>query len=156
MNIEELVVKHAEWIYNKARKYYHNKIDAEDLAGETIYKCLSQGRKFDNMRDFKPWVLAIMENTFITQYNRRKCVLFTDYSETEDYTGHDYADQLAIVNCMLAVIRECNLKSCCMECVLLYAKGYSYEEIANIKGIPIGTVRSRVSAGRKMLRDALK
>jgi len=45
--------------------------------------------------------------------------------------------------------------SCCIECVLLYAKGYSYDEIAERIGIPVGTVKSRVSAGRKMLREAL-
>lgn len=155
MNIEELVLQHVEWIYNKARKYYRNEIDAEDLASETIYKCLKQGRRFDGKRGFKPWALAIMGNTYITQYNRRRCVLFTDYSECDTHIGHDYADQRAIVNRMLAVIRECKRKSCCIESVLLYAKGYSYDEIATIVGIPVGTVRSRVSAGRKMLRDAI-
>lgn len=42
-----------------------------------------------------------------------------------------------------------------MECVILYAKGYNYGEISAMLGIPLGTVMSRISNGRKMLRDAL-
>ena len=40
MNIEDLVVKHAGWINKKARYYYADESDADDLASETIYKCL--------------------------------------------------------------------------------------------------------------------
>lgn len=80
MNIEDLVVKHAGWIRRKARRYYADEFDADDLASETIYKCLSQARKFNPGMSFKPWALAIMENTYITQYNRRRCVLFVQPS----------------------------------------------------------------------------
>ncbi len=154
MNIEELVVKHAGWIRNKARRFYSDEYDADDLASETIYKCLSQARRFDSERSFKPWALTIMENTFKTQYNRRKCVLFTDYDDYDPYIGNEYADQRASINRILSIVRDCGRKSRCIECVLLYAKGYSYDEIAEIVGIPVGTVKSRVAAGRKMLREA--
>lgn len=155
MNIEDLVVKHAGWIRSKARRYYADEFDADDLASETIYKCLSQARRFNPDMSFKPWALAIMENTYITQYNRRKCVLFTDYEDYDPYMGEEYADQRVSVNRILSIVRDCGRKSRCIECVLLYAKGYSYDEIAEKIGIPVGTVKSRVSAGRKMLREAL-
>lgn len=155
MDIEDLVVAHAGWIRKVARRYYSDECDADDLAGETIYKCLSQGRRFDSDRSFKPWALTIMENTFKTQYNRRKCVLFTGYGDNGQYVGTEYTDQKTSVNRILSIIRECGRKSCCIECVLLYAKGYSYDEIADIVGIPTGTVKSRVAAGRRMLREAL-
>lgn len=54
MNIEDLVVKHAGWIRRKARRYYADEFDADDLASETIYKCLSQARKFNPGMSFKP------------------------------------------------------------------------------------------------------
>lgn len=155
MNIEELVVKHAAWIHKKARRYYPNGYDADDLASETIYKCLSQGKRFDSERNFKPWALTIMENTYITQYNRRRCVLFTGLDDDYPYFSSENADQLASVQRIISVIRECARKSRCIDCVLLYAKGYSYDEIADMEGIPVGTVKSRVAAGRKMLREAL-
>lgn len=155
MNIEELVIKHAAWIRKKARRYYSDEYEADDLASETIYKCLSQGKRFDSERSFKPWALTIMENTYITQYNRRRCVMFTGLDDYDPYSESESADQRASVQRILSVIRECARKSCCIDCVLLYAKGYSYDEIADIEGIPVGTVKSRVAAGRKMLRDAL-
>ena len=77
MDIGELVVRHVDWIRRQARFYYTNEEDADDLASETIYKCLNQGRLFDPGRNFKPWIVAIMSNTYITQYNRRRCVMFT-------------------------------------------------------------------------------
>lgn len=155
MDIEDLVVAHAGWIRKAARRYYSDDCDADDLAGETIYKCLSQARRFDSDRSFKPWALTIMENTFKTQYNRRKCVLFTGYGDHGQYVGTECTDQRTSVKRILSIIRECGRKSCCIECVLLYAKGYSYGEIADIVGIPIGTVKSRVAAGRRMLSAAL-
>lgn len=155
MNIDGLVVKYAGWIRQKARRYYSDKNDADDLASETIYKCLSQGDRFDIDKSFKPWALTIMENTFITQYNRRRRVLFTGIDGFEGYSDDGSADQSARVNRILSVIRECGRKSCCIECVLLYAKGYSYDEIGAMVGIPTGTVKSRISAGRKILRESL-
>ena len=155
MNIEDIVVKHAGWIRQKARRYYADENDADDLASDTIYKCLCNARKFDSCKSFKPWVLAIMGNTYITQYNRRKCVLFAGYDEYVPRPGDEYADQMASVNRILSIVRECGRKSRCIECVLLYAKGFSYDEIAAKIDIPVGTVKSRVSAGRKILRDAL-
>lgn len=155
MNVEDLVVKYAGWIKKRARYYYSNDYDADDLASETIYKCLSQSDKFNPNRSFKPWVVSIMENTYKTQYNRRKCVLFTDFEETYPYPGFDNADEYISVKRILEIIERCKVRSRCIECVLLYADGYNYEEIADIIKIPVGTVKSRISAGRKIIRKEL-
>lgn len=156
MELEELVVKHSGWIRKKARYYYSDETDADDLASETIYKCLCQKDRFDTRRSFKPWAQTIMENTFKVQYNRRKCVLFTGYDEIGTALSDLRSDQRAIVARMYSIIRDCMRRSCCIECVLLYAKGYDYSEIAAKVGIPIGTVRSRIYTGRKFLQKALK
>ena len=152
MNIEELVVAHAPWIRKKASYYCMNSADADDLASETIYKCLSRGRHFNMSRNFKPWALAVMVNTYITLYNRRRCILFTGYNEALEYSGGERADQRASVRNLLSVIRRCRCKSETVDAVLLYAKGYSYMEIADMLEIPVGTVRSRISTARKLLR----
>ena len=156
MSIDELVVKYSGWIRRKARWYYSNEHDADDLASETIYKCLSQGKRFDTERAFLPWAKTIMENTYITQYNRRRCILFTGLNDADPYLAPETAEHIAEVNRILDIIEDCGKKSCCIECVMLYAEGYSYDEIAEIIGIPNGTVKSRVAAGRKMLREALE
>ena len=157
MDIGEHVVRHVDWIRRQARFYYTNEEDADDLASETIYKCLNQGRLFDPGRNFKPWIVAIMSNTYITQYNRRRCVMFTriDDDDYDIYAARDRADERASLESIVSVIRKCARKSCCIECVLLYAKGFSYDEIAKMVDIPTGTVKSRIAAGRKILHEAL-
>ena len=90
------------------------------------------------------------------QYNRRKCLLITGYDEMGSALSDLYSDQRSIVRLMLSIIRKCMRKSCCIECVLLYAKGFDYAEIASRAGIPVGTVKSRIAAGRKILRKALE
>lgn len=153
MDVEKLVVTNLGWIRNYAHRFYSNERDADDLASETVFKCLTYSSRFDKGKSFKPWVVSIMANTFKTQFARRKCVSFVCFEDT--FFSSDYADQLADLNRLISVIRECSRKSRCIACVLLYAKGYSYEEISEITKVPVGTVKSRVFAGRKMLREAL-
>ena len=155
MDLEKLVVKHSGWIRKKARYYYADESDADDLASETIYKCLCHKDRFDTSRSFKPWALTIMENTYKVQYNRRKCVLFSGYEEVDNAYSNLNSDQRAIVKRIFSIIRKYMRKSLCIQCVLLYAKGYDYSEIADKEGIPVGTVKSRIAAGRKMLKNAL-
>ena len=156
MNIEELVVKHVGWIRAKAGYYHKDEAAADDLASETIYRILSNGFRFDASRSFKPWAQTIMENIYKMEYNRRKCMRYTSYGDVETVTAPQRSDQLAVFRSMMSVIRKKLKESVCIECVLLYAKGYDYSEIASKVGIPIGTVRSRISAGRKMLRNSLE
>lgn len=156
MSIEDLVVKYAGWIRKTAHRYYSDEFDADDLASETIYKILSQGERYNPNKSFKPWALTIIENTYKTQYNRRRCVLFTGYEDYDSYIASDSAEQRMSVKQILSIVRKCGRKSRSIESVLLYARGYSYEEIAEIAGIPVGTVKSRVASGRKMLREALE
>lgn len=155
MTVEELVACNFDWIRKKAFKYCCDTNDAEDLAGETIYKCLKNGIRFDCSRSFRPWVQVIMENTFKTFYNRRKSILFSSYEEALPLPCHDLADERIIMRQAFSIIKECSRKSTCLRAVMLYAKGYSYEEISLIEEIPVGTVRSRISAGRKLLKDEL-
>lgn len=146
---------HAGWLRNRARRYYDDEKDAEDLASETIFKCLCQTRRFDNDRKFKPWAQTVMENIYINQYNRRKCVLFTGYDYAESYKSCDHTDQLASIHNLMSIVRHCSRRSRCIESVMLYARGFNYDEIAKLLMIPSGTVKSRVAAGRKMLRELL-
>ena len=155
MNIELLVIDNITWLHRKAKLFCPNDFDAEDLAGETIEKILRSHAIFDSRKDFRPWALTIMRNIFITLYNRRKCVPFTGMNEDYSYTSSLTADQRLEISLILSKIRKCARQSVAIECVILYAKGYSYDEISKMRGIPKGTVMSRISNGRKILRETL-
>lgn len=155
MKIEHLVVDNISWLRKKALLFCPNEYDAEDLASETIEKILMSRDRFDSRKEFSPWALTIMRNTFITQYNRRKCVPFTGMDDDYSFASPYRADQELEITHILSTVRECARKSVAIECVILYAKGCNYDEIGKILGIPKGTVMSRISNGRKMLREAL-
>lgn len=155
MKIESLVVENLTWLRRKAHWYYSDDFDADDLASETIEKILRSKDKFDSRKSFRPWAFTVMHNTYITQYNRRKCVPFTGMDDDYSYASPLTAEQDMAISHILATVRECARKSVAIECEILYAKGYNYDEISKMLGIPKGTVMSRISNGRKMLREAL-
>lgn len=145
------------WILRIARMYCFSVQEAEDLAGETICKMLHNRDKFDCSRSMKTWCITVMKNTYITQYNRKAIVRFTEYdSFAENRYNADSTYDFAFFKDVLSIIRRCAHKSRCIECVLYYAKGYSYEEISQLLNVPIGTVRSRISWGRKVLKEELQ
>ena len=156
MNIEKHITENVGWLRRKARKYYTNQWDADDLASETIYKLLRSATHYDPRKPFRPWADQIMRNIYITQYNRHKCVLFTDGEDYEPPMSPDETDQRVMLKDLLSIICSCARKSITIECVVLYAKGYTYEEIAERLEVPVGTVRSRMNTARELIRNALK
>ena len=155
MNVEQLVIENAAWIFRKAHCYYNNDFDAEDLAGDTIEKILRNKDSYDFSRSFRPWALVIMHNTYITQFNRRQCVPFVCIDEARSCFSDYDADLNIMLMHILRVVHQQAARSKNIECVVLYALGYEYAEISKMLGIPKGTVMSRICNGRKMLAEAL-
>lgn len=144
------------WIQRMARKFCKSIQDAEDLAGDTIYRILVNKNKFDSSKALKPWCLAVMQNIFITSYNRNALVQFTGYDSILEENSPNKASDMAMFNDILSAIRRCAQKSKCMDCLVYCAKGFSYDEISDILHVPVGTVGSRISFGRKLLSKELE
>lgn len=155
MGLEQIVIEQYQWILGLARKYCRNMMDAEDLAEETVYKILSNKSKYDSSKSFRPWCSVIMLNTYITTYNHESLIRF-DFEEKADHI-HSYfdADNEMLRNELYGIIEKCRRKSCSVDCAIMYAEGYSYEEIAKKMHIPLGTVRSRISFARNMIRQCV-
>lgn len=156
MDFETEIALLYPWIVRVARKYCWSTQDAEDLANDTVYKALLNKDKFESGRPLKPWCEVIMQNTYITSYNRKSIIRFVDYDDAFQVMSLRVASERTLLHEVLSVIRRCAFKSCCIECVLLSAKGYSYDEISQMLNIPITTVRSRISFGRELLRRELR
>lgn len=156
MRFDDVVVGHIGWIARVAFRFYKNKADADDLAQETLYRIYANRDKFNNARDFKPWALTIMTNIVKTQHARRECVPFVGIDDDFDALSSTRADSLANYNDVLEAIHRSARVSVGVQCVMLYAEGYSYDEIAEMLGIKPGTVKSRVAAGRVAIRAALE
>ena len=150
--ISNLIVKHYKWIMQSSYKYCKNKMDAEDLASDTILKILLNENNYDENKPFKPWCSVIMLNTYITAYNRDLLVHFEDEDKARNEMSATDTEQRVRLSEIIEIVNRCRMKSCSVDCVMMYALGYSYDEIAGAMHTPVGTVRSRISYGRDMLR----
>lgn len=154
MKIENLVISNYKWLYAKARKLCFNEYDAEDLVADTILRILESGSRFDTQREFRPWAQTIMYNLRFTQLSRKKRVEFLpllDYDAPMVLTPEEEM-QASIVR---SVIEKLAREYDSVRCVQLFVDGYTVSEIAQMMGALPATVRSRLFAGRKRIRETL-
>jgi RNA polymerase sigma-70 factor (ECF subfamily) len=153
-------------LFSAAYQMTRNPADAEDLVQETYLKAHQHCGSFQGTY-LRGWLSRILTNTFINDYHSRQRhpeVLGLDGDEAQDLagasapgTGRDPAEEVlgrlpdAELQAVLRSLPPANLR------VVLLAdvEGYSYKEIAQLTGAPIGTVMSRIHRGRRTLRDAL-
>lgn len=151
MDFEKELSELYPWIIRVARKFCNTMQDAEDLAGDTVYKMLINRDKFDCSKPLKPWCFAVMQNTYITQYNRNSLIHFIGYDSMMEEISSDDASNLVMFHDVVSAIHRCAQRSCCMDSLIYCTQGYSYDEISKLLNLPTGTIRSRISWGRKIL-----
>ncbi len=162
---EELVLKYQDRIYNLCRHMLGNIHDAEDAAQDTFIKAYHNLDNFRPEASFYTWLYRIAVNTCL-DYKKRPFFesFFKEADEGEDYIDEPASDRpspeklyeskqigLALHN----GIRNLPLKLR-TAIVLKEIEGLSYEEIADILEVSIGTVKSRISRAREELKQHLK
>lgn len=151
----KIVCDHAEWIRRKALYMCRDEDKADELAGETICRCLALGDRFPTKGDFKPYATAVIRNLLCEQ--RRKIThIAVPLDEYTALSGSADTSSTAIFRSIVRLLRDLRRQSPFIDPVLLYAKGYTYQEISERLGIPVGTVKSRISHGRKIISESLK
>jgi RNA polymerase sigma-70 factor (ECF subfamily) len=168
---EQTIMPHLDAAYNLARWLTRNDSDAQDVVQDAYLRAF---KYFDSFQGENPsaWLLAIVRNTCFTWMRRNRpseevvaSELVDDESasnsepllgggsralatdpETLLIEGRDRAEVNALVAKLPPEFREV--------IVLREIEDLSYREIADIVGIPIGTVMSRLSRARKLLHDA--
>ncbi len=156
-------------LYGTAYRLARNAEDAEDLVQETYLRAY---RSFDQFRpgtNLKAWLFRILKNAFINEYRKRKArpqqENFGDIEESfesriEDSTRESIKNPEDEV---LATSLDENVQRALddlppdyrMAVLLSDLEGFSYQEIADILEVPIGTVMSRLYRGRKRLEETL-
>jgi len=157
---EALVLPHLNSAYNLARWMTRNTTYAEDVAQEAMMRAF---RFFDTFRgeDARVWLLTIVRNTYLTwvrrQIPQQNSAEFDERLHTDieaaltpesEFLRHATAEQVrrAIEN-LTAEFREVIL--------MREIEQLSYKEIASVTRSPLGTVMSRISRGRSLLRQPI-
>jgi RNA polymerase sigma-70 factor (ECF subfamily) len=158
---------HKDALYNYALKIVRDPDDAQDLVQDTYYKAFKNYHQFKTGTNSKAWMFMILKNTFINNYRKLKREpIKVDYDEIENiyenvksnWTNENNLDLEFYHNLLDDELSDAlsklpkKMKEVFLLCDL---EGYSYEEIAEIVNIPVGTVRSRLHRARKFLQEEL-
>ncbi len=165
---EKEFLPHLEALHSFAFHLCYNEEDAADLVQETFLKAFRFIDKFEEGTNAKAWLFKILKNAYINQYRkdaRQPSMVDYDevavYQEEEEGQSTSYFDlREEIFDQMMGDEVSTALNALPEEfrtgIWLCDIEGFSYEEIAKITDIPIGTVRSRLFRARNMLKEKLQ
>ena len=156
--IDQYIRQYGKRLYGLCLTLCANSFDADDLYQDTWLKAVRNISQYDESREFEPWLTRICVNTYRNRLRRlMKSPIFDAFSseeektavmenivapEAEDYSRlHEAIDQLP-EKLRIAVI-------------LFYFQDMDVGQTAQALNIPPGTVKSRLSKARKLLKEVL-
>jgi RNA polymerase sigma-70 factor (ECF subfamily) len=155
-------------LYSAALRMTRNPTDAEDLVQETYLRAYRGFSGFEEGTNLRAWMYRILTNTFINSYRKkqREPVTVQEDDLDEWYLFDRLGESGVEPSAEAEVIRgmpdedvqkalEALPEGFRLAVLLADVEGFSYKEIAEILGIPIGTVMSRLHRGRRALEKAL-
>jgi RNA polymerase sigma-70 factor, ECF subfamily len=156
LDYEQIVASHHEEIYRFAFSLTGNRADACDLTQETYVRLLMRGRQLRDRGKVKSWLFTTLYRIFLgRKRHESRFPHFEIYSvenEVPPLTPEmaDQADAESVMDAALSI--EPHYRA---PLVLYYLEGLSYREIAGALDMPVGTVMSRLSRGKEMIRQRL-
>ncbi len=164
---QKLVARTQRQAYNIAYRMTGNRDDAEDLTQEAYLRAYRSFATYNRQMPFESWFFRILSNLFIDLLRRRpkQKPLSLDQSMNDEDSDDNLLLQLPDENSnpernLLETVMDEKLQNALsalpeafrVAVLLCDVEGKSYEEIADIMGSSIGTVRSRIHRGRSLLR----
>lgn len=164
-------MEYMDQLYSAARRMTRNAADAEDLVQETYLRAYRGFGGFQQGTNLRAWLFRILTNAFINSYrSKQRKPKSVDLADVEDLYLHqrlggdtqaalgasaedvlmDQITESEIVDALESLPDEYRITV-----LLADVEGFAYKEIAEILGIPIGTVMSRLHRGRKTLQKRL-
>jgi RNA polymerase sigma-70 factor (ECF subfamily) len=167
---EQTALPHLDVLYGAAYRLTRNPRDAEDLVQDVMLRAYRFWDSFEKDSNCKAWLFRILTNTFINHYQKKKrsrevlSAAVAEQSATDGVLVHEgAASQRDPEGLLLDHTLSDDVARALEELpadfrvavVLCDVEGFSYKEIADIVGCPVGTVMSRIHRGRRLLKNAL-
>jgi RNA polymerase sigma-70 factor (ECF subfamily) len=165
----EEALSHMDAMYGVACRLTRNPTEAEDLVQDALVKAMRARDQFNAGTNLKAWMFRILTNTFINKYRRgglERSVLdgpdadplvdgWVSASTMRQLREPEQIALRPIIESEVGKALDALPAEFKLAVVLCDVEEFSYEEIAEIMGCPIGTVMSRLHRGRKLLQKAL-
>jgi RNA polymerase sigma-70 factor (ECF subfamily) len=162
-SFEDLAMPLFDQLYNFAHWLTQNREEAEDLVQETYTKALKGFSAFQLGTNFRAWMYRILRNTFLTSRTGLRATMTVPLDPEDD--GPELAVEPETPETIFLERSNSNLLQSAIDelpvhfrevILLCEVEEMSYQEIAETLSVPIGTVMSRLSRARRMLRDRLR
>ena len=159
---------HLDAMYNFAYRLTFDQDDAKDLVQDTFMKAYRFINSFEKGTNAKAWLYRILKNSFINDFRKKsKEPGKVDYQEVENFYNSENVDESKTVDLRIDTVKDMmgdevtnalNALAVDFRTVIILCdlEGFTYEEMAKILDIPIGTVRSRLHRARNLLKEKLK
>ncbi len=166
-DFEEEIIPHLDAMYNFALRLTSDPNDAEDLVQDTIVKAFRFFSSYEKGTNAKAWLFRILKNSYINNYRKKsKQPNQVDYDEVSSFyetIRADRTDTSDLEDRMFRELIDDDISNALEELpedfrtvvLLCDVEGFTYEEIANMLDVPIGTIRSRLHRGRNLLKAQL-
>ncbi len=167
---EQTALPHLSHLYTTAYYLIKEQAEAEDLVQETYLRAFRFFHKFRPGTNCRAWLLSILRNLFINRYRENKRKRDTvDWEKIDQAYDSIVAQHGGVIrdnpeSLFFSQLMDHEIEQALKELpeeyrtaiILVSIQELSYEEAAKVMECPVGTVRSRVSRGRRMLQLALK
>ncbi|MFZ1683307.1 MAG: sigma-70 family RNA polymerase sigma factor [Candidatus Zixiibacteriota bacterium] len=167
-NFEREALPHMDALYRTALRMTKNENDAEDLVQEAFAKAYRFWDKFEPGSNCRAWLFKIMTNIFINEYrSKSRAPVAVNVDDIDDNFLYGQLAQNGSEDNperqFFAKIFDDDVKKAIEELpddfrmvvILSFLEGFSYQEIAEIADLQLGTVKSRLHRGRKLLQKKL-
>lgn len=158
---QELLEPHLETVRRIARSFSRNWSDADDIAQEALLKAFRSLHSYRHEAQFSTWLYQVTKNCCIDWYRGKQAKARERESEEVDLAVDSRPNQENLlrerhratrlwdaIHQLDAIFR--------VPLVLFEIEGLSYQEIARVEGVPVGTVRSRLSRAKSQLLAQLE
>ncbi len=155
--MDQYIRTYGKRLYGLCMTLCADKHEADDLYQDTWVKVLKNFESFDPSRDFEPWLTRLCVNTYRDKLRRLARSPFLSFSSNETKDAflrsapapekEDYSDLYAAIDQLPEKLR--------LTIILYYFEDLDIERTSQTLGIPPGTVKSRLSKARNLLKEVL-